>query len=230
MNLELKHVTAEIESKKLIDDVSFKLDSGSWLMMVGPNGAGKSSLVRCLARTIDYKGDITIDGVNIQSFKSREYARIIGFQSQINHITYEFSVEEVVAMGAYSNDKYDPSVLKLADLEHLRNKSVLTLSGGELQRVFLAQLFAQNPDILVLDEPTNNLDIKHQQELFEILGSWIKDRGVSALSIVHDLNIAKKYGDDLLVLNKGKFVDSIDDAFEMDVSAYMQEMGEQWKA
>lgn len=228
MKLEAKHISAEVENKKLVDDISFTLEKGEWINLIGPNGAGKSSLARCLARTIDFTGEINIDGKDIQSFKPREYAQKIGFQSQINHITYDFSVEEIVAMGAYSNDEYDPSILELADLKHLKNTPVSVLSGGELQRVFLAQLFVQNPEILVLDEPTNNLDIKYQQGLFEMLGEWIERRGVSAISIVHDLNIAKKYGDRILIMNEGKFVDSIDEAFDMDVAGYMQEMMKQW--
>lgn len=229
MKLEVQHLTVEIDNKKLLDNLSFELNQGNWMMIIGPNGAGKSTLVRALSRALDYTGSIRLNGNDINSFSSKEYAKIIGFQSQMNHIIYDFTVEEVVAMGCYSNGEYNKldSVLELSDLTEFKNKSVSTLSGGELQRVFLAQLIAQNPQILVLDEPTNNLDIKHQEKLFSLLSEYQKDKEVSVISIVHDLSLAKKYGE-LFVMSNGKFVEDIDTAYDMDVKAYMKEMAQLW--
>ena len=120
-----------------------------------------------------------------------------------------------------------------------RYQSVLTLSGGELQRTFLAQVFAQNPKVLLLDEPTNHLDLVYQKQVFALIKDWLKVPGRAVVSVVHDLSLAKAFGSDAILLSKGKMVkqgsvdsvlssENLDPVYGMDVYAWMQEMLSQW--
>lgn len=150
-------------------------------MLLGPNGAGKSTSIFALAKTVPYSGVIKLNGKNIQEYSNTEYARKIGFLSQKNLVAYDFTVNEVVSMGRYAHaegmfktlSNEDKSkveeALEMCGLLDLRNRSVQELSGGEVQRTFLAQVLAQDPEILVLDEPTNNLDLIYQEQIFDLL-------------------------------------------------------------
>ena len=122
----------------------------------------------------------------------------------------------------------------------LRNRNMLTLSGGEQQRAFLAQVFAQDPELLVLDEPANHLDLKYQQQLFDLIGEWLKVPGRAVLSVVHDLSLARKYGTHAVLLDRGKAVaqgavkevltrDALRQVYGIDVYAWMHEMLSQWE-
>lgn len=147
-------------------------------MLVGPNGAGKSTLIEAIAGGVPYAGKITLAGRNIRAFRASELARRIGVLAQKNAVSYAYSVEEVVSLGRYAHasgflaSRDDDGgerverALELTGLTELRRASVLTLSGGELQRTFLAQVFAQNPQILILDEPANHLDLIYQKHHF----------------------------------------------------------------
>ena len=150
-------------------------------MLLGPNGAGKSTTVFALAKTSPYSGLIKLNGKNIQKYSNTEYAQKIGFLSQKNLVAYDFTVAEVVSMGRYAHaqgvfktltneDKAKVGeALKSCGLQDLRNRSVQELSGGEVQRTFLAQVLAQDPEVLILDEPTNNLDLVYQDQIFRLL-------------------------------------------------------------
>lgn len=150
-------------------------------MLLGPNGAGKSTSVFALAKTIPYRGVIELNDKDIQEYKNTDYAKKIGFLSQKNLVAYDFSVDEVVSMGRYAHaegvfkslGKQDKlkvdEALEACGLHDLRDRSVQELSGGEVQRTFLAQVLAQDPEVLVLDEPTNNLDLIYQVQIFELL-------------------------------------------------------------
>ena len=150
-------------------------------MLIGPNGAGKSSCIFALAKTSSYDGTIKVNGKNIQDYDNSEYAKTVGFLSQKNLVAFDFSVEEVVSMGRYAHcegffkslnaedKKKVDEALETTGLQDLRSRSIQELSGGEVQRAFLAQVLAQDPKILILDEPTNNLDLVYQDQIFSLL-------------------------------------------------------------
>lgn len=152
-------------------------------MLLGPNGAGKSSCVYALARTASYNGSIFVNGKNIQEYENSEYAKTVGFLSQKNLVAFDFSVAEIVSMGRYAHcdgffkslnaedKKKVDEALETTGLQDLRDRSIQELSGGEVQRTFLAQVLAQDPKILILDEPTNNLDLVYQDQIFGLLGT-----------------------------------------------------------
>ena len=198
-----------------MNNVSFDVERGDWCMLLGPNGAGKSTSVFAIAKTIPYSGLIKLNGKDIQEYKNTDYAKKIGFLSQKNLVAYDFSVDEIVSMGRYAHaegafrtlSKQDKlkvdEALEACGLQDLRYRSVQELSGGEVQRTFLAQTLAQDPEILVLDEPTNNLDLRYQEEIFELLQKWIKDKNGTLVSVVHDIALAKYYGSTGVLLENG---------------------------
>ena len=249
--LKGNHITVRYGTRNVVDDVSFTLQEGQWLMLVGPNGAGKSTLIETISMGVSYVGSIELEGQDIRRYKPAQLARKIGVLSQKNSVGYGYSVEEVVGLGRYAytssflsnrdddgKDQVDRA-LELTGLTELRKSSVLTLSGGELQRTFLAQVFAQNPQILILDEPANHLDLVYQKHIFSLIAQWLKEPGRAVLSVVHDLSLARRYGTHAVLMNHGKCVtqgeinavltpENLRSVYDMDVYGWMHEMLEQW--
>lgn len=249
--LEVKNLTVSIDSLTIVDDISFSLAQKQWLMIVGPNGAGKSTVVNAISQGIPYSGSIRFCSRDVAGLKPSELAKGIGVLTQKHHVGYSFTVEEVVKLGryAYSSGIFSTTddddinkinkAIEMTGLEPFRKQSVLTLSGGELQRTFLAQIFAQDPKLLILDEPTNHLDLVYQKQMLELIHKWIDNSGRAVISVMHDLSLAKAYGTDAILLDKGKIVSfgSISDVlteehlqsvYSMDVYSWMQDMFSQW--
>lgn len=250
--LKAEHVTVRYGDHTVVSDVSLHLQEGQWLMLAGPNGAGKSTLIETIAQGVPYTGSISLEGKDIRAYKPAQLAQRIGVLSQKNAVGYAYSVEEVVGLGRYA---YTSSFLSTRDdggreqveralaqtgLTELRHASVLTLSGGELQRTFLAQVFAQNPQILILDEPANHLDLKYQQHIFSLIAGWLKTPGRAVLSVVHDLSLARKYGTHAVLMSEGRSVaqgsisgvltpENLEAVYGMDVCGYMRDMLGQWE-
>ena len=192
--LEARDLTVRYGERAVVDGVSFTLEEGRWLMLIGPNGAGKSTIVNAVAQSAPYTGEVFFRGENVRRYRPTELARNIGILSQNHSVGYSFTVEEVVRLGRYSyapgifsrhSDADEESVeraLELTGLTPLMEQSVLTLSGGELQRTFLAQLLAQNPKLLILDEPTNHLDLVYQKQVFALISEWLREPGRAVIS------------------------------------------------
>lgn len=250
--LKAERVTVCCDGQVIVDDLSFALEAGQWLMLVGPNGAGKSTLIRAIAQGVPYTGSITLDGRDIRAYKPAQLAQRIGVLSQQHSVGYAYSVEEVVSLGRYAHTAGFLSggdaegkarveeALEMTGLAHLRHASVLTLSGGELQRTFLAQVFAQNPQILMLDEPANHLDLVYQKHIFSLIGEWLKTPGRAVMSVVHDLSLARRYGTHAVLMDHGQSVaqgtipetltgENLQAVYGMDVFGWMREMYAQWQ-
>ena len=250
--LQGNHVTVRYGSRTVVDDLSFRLEEGQWLMLAGPNGAGKSTLVEAIARGVPYTGSILWEGKNILTMKPALLARKIGVMAQKNSVGYAYTVEEVVGLGRYAHraglfsgnaeegKAQVEKALEMTGLTALRHASMLTLSGGETQRVFLAQVFAQDPQVLILDEPVNHLDLKYQQHIFSLIRQWLEAPGRAVLSVVHDLSLARRYGTHAILLDGGKCVsqgpirdvmtpEHLRQVYGMDVYAWMREMLSQWQ-
>ena len=247
-----EHITVRYGSCAVVDDLSFHLGEGEWLMLVGPNGAGKSTLIEAIAQGVPYTGMIRWNGEDIHALKGAQLARRLGVLSQKNSVGYAYTVGEVVELGRYAykaglfsgrDDQGKAAVekaLELTGLTELRRASVLTLSGGEMQRVFLAQVFAQNPRVLILDEPANHLDLKYQQHIFTLIREWLKEPGRAVLSVVHDLSLARRYGTHAVLMDHGRSVsqgrisevmtpENLFQVYGMDVYAWMREMLSPWQ-
>ena len=250
--LRANHVTVRYGEKTVVDDLSLTLEEGQWLMLAGPNGAGKTSLIRAVARAVPYTGEITLDGRSLTAYRPAEMAKRIGVLAQKNAVGYAYTVEEVVGLGRYAHtsgflsrrddggqEKVE-AALEMTGLAALRHQSVMNLSGGELQRTFLAQVFAQDPQLLILDEPANHLDLVYQKHIFTLIGQWLQQPGRAVLSVVHDLSLARRWGTHAVLLHEGRSVaqgeigdvltpDNLRCVYGMDVYGWMREMLAQWE-
>jgi len=249
--LKTQNVTVRYGHRTVVDSLSFTLEEGQWLMLCGPNGAGKSTLIRALSRGAPYTGAITLGDQDIRACRPAFLAQRMGVLSQHNPVGYAYTVEEVVGLGRYaytssffSNRDEEgkdrvTEALEMTGLSHLRHASVLTLSGGELQRAFLAQVFAQDPQVLILDEPANHLDLVYQKHIFSLIREWLKTPGRAVLSVVHDLSLARKYGTHGVLMHKGQNIaqgdlrsvltpENLAAVYDMDVYRWMRDMLSQW--
>ena len=240
--LQGEHITVRYGSFTVVEDLSFDLKEGQWLMLAGPNGAGKSTLIETIAQGTPYTGSVRWQGRDIRTLKAASLAQKIGVLAQKNNVGYAYTVEEVVGLGRYAyksglfsgrDDDGKEAVekaLEITGLSGLRHASMLTLSGGEMQRVFLAQVF----------EPANHLDLKYQQHIFSLIQEWLEQPGRAVLSVVHDLSLARRYGTHAILLDHGKTVsqgliadvmtpENLKQVYGMDVYAWMQEMLSQWQ-
>ena len=249
--LEVKDLSVRYGTLDIVKNVSFSVEEGDWLMIAGPNGAGKSTVVNAISQGAPYTGDVRFRGKDVRSWKPQQLARHIGVLSQNHAVNYAFSVKEVVGLGRYAysrgfftgrSDADDDAVtrsLALTGLQDLADQSVLKLSGGELQRVFLAQIFAQEPDLLILDEPTNHLDLLYQKQVFSLIEEWRKTPGRAVISVVHDLSLALAYGSSAILLDHGctaalgpagevLTAERLQRVYGMDVKEWMQGLLKQW--
>ncbi|MBR6300801.1 MAG: ABC transporter ATP-binding protein [Clostridia bacterium] len=250
--LQAEQITVRYGTRTALDSLSFTLEENQWLMLVGPNGAGKSTLIRALAQNVPYTGIFTLQGHPLNAMKPAERARRIGFLSQQHSVQYAYTVEEIVRLGRYAHtrgflshrdadgDAAVAHALELTGMEGYRHTNILTLSGGELQRAFLAQVFAQQPDLLVLDEPANHLDLPYQQRIFDLIDSWREQPGHAVLSVVHDLGLALRYGTHAVLLDDGHCVscgkcadvlarENLSKVYRMDVYGWMREQLKLWE-
>ena len=250
--LQAQNVTVRYGDKTAVDSVSFSLEPGQWLMLAGPNGAGKSTLIGAVAQSVAYEGRVLLDGKDMSALRSAQRARQMAVLSQRNAAQYGYTVEEIVQLGRYAYRRgflgREPDAdrqgieraLALTGLQEYRRRSILDLSGGEMQRVFLAQVFAQDPNILLLDEPANHLDLPYQQHIFGLIREWVSQPGKAVLSVVHDLSLAKKYGTHALLMHRGRCVaqgetdavltrENLRQVYEMDVYAWMRGLLSQWR-
>ena len=180
-----------------------------------------------------------------------ELAKKVGLMSQISQLYFPYTVYDTVALGRYAYTKGPFSRLSKEDKEiiidsmkkvgiyELKDKIITELSGGQLQRVFLARVFAQNPDIILLDEPTNHLDFKHQIELLENLDDWVKKNNKIVVGVLHDLNLVQHFADKVLILKQGEIVDyglpevvlngcKLNEVYEIDIKNFMKNILKKW--
>lgn len=249
--LRAENLSVTINNKDIIKDISFEVNENEMLMVIGPNGAGKTTLIKAIMENQKHTGAAYLNGKNISEISSIDIAKRIGVLTQTHIQQFSFSVYEVVSLGRYAHqvgmfsrmsnedkEKID-NALKLTGAYHLKDRSVLTLSGGELQRVFLASVFAQDPKILILDEPTNHLDLQYQISIFDTLREWVKGEGRSVIAVVHDLNIVYTYGTKALLLNEGKVYafgdvsevlnrENLKNVYKVDVALWMQNLLKHW--
>ncbi len=214
MNLKVQAVTFSYNSTPVLDNITFELQPREIVALVGPNGSGKSTLLKCIDRILrPQHGKISIDSQDIRRMSQQEISKKLGYVPQRVISAFPLSVFETVLMGrrphiAWRTSQKDiDAVLKsisLLELEHLAMRDFAELSGGEMQRVLLARAVAQEAGILLLDEPTSNLDIRHQIEAMEILRQLVTVKNISAIVAVHDLNLAARYADRMIMLSGGR--------------------------
>ena len=207
LNFRYKNINA-------LEGVDLQLNKGEILSIVGPNGAGKTTLLKCIVRIVKpEKGTILIDGKDASEMKRLDLARCVGYVPQSSPSKFPITVFDTVLMGRRPYIIWKPSkkdlevvadLLMSMDLEDLALRSFDELSGGEKQKVLLARAFAQGPNYLLFDEPTSNLDLRHQMEVMEMISGMVREKGVAAILAMHDLNLASRFSDRILMLNAGK--------------------------
>jgi len=250
--LELKDVFAGYGKTDVVRGVSFEVPDNDNLCILGPNGCGKTTLLRAIANILPYRGEIAVGGRPVRSMKTREIAKKIAMLSQTSEIYFSYSVFDTVMMGRYlhsgdgffglpadADRRYAMECLRAVGLEDQRDTPITRLSGGQLQRVYLARTLAQQPDVILLDEPTNHLDLKYQIELIEYLREWSKQGGHSVIGVLHDLSLAMRLSDTLLLMKDGKTraygpaAETVTDAllldvYDIDVGGYMRSSLRMW--
>lgn len=221
--LEAQELSFGYGPRPLLSSIDLQLRSGELVAIVGPNGAGKSTLLKLLAgllskgRDVTYQGRIASLRRPLQSLDRRQIARQIAFVAQRFDAELDFPVREVVAMGrAPYLGRFQPArdidehaideALDALDLRAFASRSFLQLSGGERQRTLVARAFAQATPILLLDEPTASLDLRHAYDLFDRIRRRTRERALGALAAVHDLGLAARFCDRMLVLDQGRIV------------------------
>ncbi|WP_370773556.1 ABC transporter ATP-binding protein [Clostridium sp.] len=250
--LEIKEVRCGYDNKEIVKGVSFNVERGNNLCIVGPNGCGKSTLLKSIANLLEYKGNIKLDSKEISKLNRKDLAKSVALMTQASNIYFPYTVYETVALGRYAhlkgvfsriNKEDDEIILKSitnVGLIDIKDKLISELSGGQLQRVYLARAFAQDPDVILLDEPTNHLDLKCQIEILDYLNKWTKENNKIVVAVLHDLNLVQTFGEKVVMMNNGKIISSgtpkevlsgekLKEVYEVDVKGFMIDALEKWK-
>lgn len=243
--VEVKNVSKRYGNKNVVDQVSVTVPKGTITSFIGPNGAGKSTLLSMISRLTDSdEGEILIDGQVVSLTKSEELARKISILKQTNDVNIRLTVKELVSFGRfpYSKGRLNSEDRKMVEqsmaymgLEDMKDKHIDLLSGGQRQRAFIAMILAQDTEYILLDEPLNNLDMKHSVQIMKTLRSLVNDLGKTILVVLHDINFASCYSDYIVGMKDGRLlkqgtademIDSqvLKDLYDMDIP--IQQIGD----
>lgn len=216
MRVDFENITVTLGGRDVVADASVSIQSGQVVGLVGPNGSGKSTLLRTLYRTVTPRhGTVRVDGIDVRAMTGRQTAQAVAVMLQDSPTDFDLSVEETVMLGRAPHHatfgRDTPEDLRIVEdamahteITELADRMVATLSGGQRQRVMLARALAQQTPVLVLDEPSNHLDISHQHELM----TTVRGLGGTVIAALHDLNLAVQYCDSVVVLADGRIVDA----------------------
>lgn len=190
------------------------VNSGEVVGIIGPNGSGKSTLLKCMNLILKPKGHILLEGAELQTLNLKEISKIIGYVPQsIQVSSFPIKVFDVVLLGRRPYIRWNvrdrdldfvSEIFSLLNLDDLSMRNFNELSGGEKQKILLARALAQEPKILLLDEPTSNLDVKHQLEIMDVIRNLSREKSLAVVIVLHDLNLASRYCDRLVLLNSGQ--------------------------
>ncbi|MCY8346061.1 ABC transporter ATP-binding protein [Bacillus haynesii] len=244
--IEVRDIMKQFGEQTVVHPTTLTIQKGMITSFIGPNGAGKSTLLSIISRLIGMDaGNVLIDGKEISAYKSNDLAKKISILKQSNQINIRLTVRELVSFGrfpysqgrlskedwAYVDEAID--YMKLRDIEH---KHLDQLSGGQCQRAFIAMVIAQDTDYILLDEPLNNLDMKHSVEIMKLLKDLVENRGKTIVIVIHDINFASVYSDRIAALKNGRIVKEgpaediiqtpvLKDIYDMDIP--IQQIGDQ---
>jgi len=249
--MEVENLSAGYGGADVIRGISFRAKAGESLCVLGPNGCGKSTLLKSIARLIGYRGIVALNGKDISAIPRKELAKKIALLGQTSQVLFPYTAHETVSMGRYAHsagflkslsaDDKDivENVMAKLGIADIRDRMIDELSGGQLQRVFLARTLAQTPDVILLDEPTNHLDLKYQIELLTFLKSWVEESGKTLVAVFHDLNLARQFGDSALLMNSGTIAacgkitealrgEILQEVYGIDICGFMRESLGKW--
>lgn len=235
--IEVKNLCKSYGDKKVVDNVSFNIEKGKITSFIGANGAGKSTILSMISRLLPIdSGDVVIDGKNLKDWDTKELSKTLSILRQSNNINVRLTIRELVSFGRfpYCEGRLKKEDIEMVDnaleymsLKDIEDKYLDELSGGQKQRAFIAMIIAQDTEYIMLDEPLNNLDMKHSVEMMKLLKKMAEDLGKTIILVIHDINFASCYSDNIVALKNGKLVandtamniiqkDVLNDIFDMD--------------
>lgn len=210
----VEKLTKKYDGKTVVDEVSFEIPKGKVISMIGPNGAGKSTVMGILSRLIARdSGLVKFDGTDISKWKSKELSKRLAILTQSNNIQMKLTVRELVAFGRFPYSgghltKEDKAIIDKAieymELEEFQDRFIDELSGGQRQRAYIAMVIAQDTEYVLLDEPTNNLDIYHATNMMKIVRRLCDELGKTVILVLHEINYAAFYSDYICAFTDGK--------------------------
>lgn len=212
----VQDVSKRYGNKYVVEDVSVEIPKGKITAFIGPNGAGKSTLLSMVSRLIAKdEGEIFIDGQDITQSKSNDLAKKISILKQTNHINLRLTIRELVSFGRfpYSQGRLNKvdwqfvdDAIKYMGLTEIQHKYLDQLSGGQRQRAYIAMVLAQDTEYILLDEPLNNLDLKHSVQIMKVLRQLVEDMGKTIVIVLHDINFASCYADHIVAMKHGRII------------------------
>ncbi|WP_099352794.1 iron ABC transporter ATP-binding protein [Fredinandcohnia onubensis] len=236
--IEIKGLSKYFGKKTVVEDVTITIEPGTITSFIGPNGAGKSTLLSMVSRLLDADtGEVLLDKNNVQKWKSSEFAQRVSILKQSNYLNVRLTIRELVAFGRYPyskgrltdvDEKFINQALEYMNLVDIQDNFLDELSGGQRQRAFIAMVIAQDTDYVLLDEPLNNLDMKHSVQIMKILRKLVDELGKTVVIVLHDINFASVYSDRIVALKDGKLVkngptheiinsDALREIYDMDI-------------
>jgi len=214
VKIAIKGLSFSYGSSRILDDISLAVENSEMVSLIGPNGSGKTTLLKCIDGILKPKGSVLLNGgKDLRTMSRRETARLIGYVPQSSASMMGTKAFDVVLMGRkphigwqLGNEDMNKviEVMKLLQVDRFALKDFNELSGGQKQRILIARALAQEPGVLLLDEPTASLDLKHQMGVLEAVRLLVKETDVSAIMAIHDLNLAARFSDRLVMLKDGK--------------------------
>jgi iron complex transport system ATP-binding protein len=214
--VEVSKVSKRYGNKNVVEDVSIRVEKGKITSFIGPNGAGKSTLLSMVSRLIKKDaGQVFIDGTDIGEWKSNDLAKKISILKQSNHLNIRLTIRDLVSFGRFpysqgnltkEDIKHVDEAIQYMELQDMQDKYLDQLSGGQQQRAFIAMVIAQNTEYVLLDEPLNNLDMKHSVQIMKVLRRLVDELGKTVVIVIHDINFASCYSDFIVALKNGKIV------------------------
>ncbi|WP_277584771.1 ABC transporter ATP-binding protein [Psychrobacillus antarcticus] len=214
--IELKGLSKSFGKKTVVENVTLKIQSGAITSFIGPNGAGKSTLLSMVSRLLDADtGEVLLDQSDVKKMKSDAFSKRVAILKQANHLNVRLTVRELVSFGRYpyskgrlneEDNQFVDKALAYLNLTDMQDKFLDELSGGQKQRAFISMVIAQDTEYILLDEPLNNLDMKHSVQIMKILRKLVDELGKTVVIVLHDINFASVYSDRIVALKDGRLV------------------------
>ena len=214
--IEIKGLSKSFGKKPVVENVTLQIQPKAITSFIGPNGAGKSTLLSMVSRLLDADtGEVFLDQTDVKKMKSDAFAKRVAILKQANHLNIRLTVRELVSFGRYpyskgrltaEDEKHVDQALEYMNLTDMQDKFLDELSGGQKQRAFISMVIAQDTDYILLDEPLNNLDMKHSVQIMKILRKLVDELGKTVVIVLHDINFASVYSDRIVALKDGRLV------------------------